>query len=309
MYWDGDKKPAVDVPLGDFFLNNLGKPSPFESVFFSSPEGKSYNCFIQMPFRKGARITITNEGTKDRLKLFYDVDFVTMKSLPADALYFHAYWNRQTDGALGTDVELLPEINGKGRFLGVNVGVNADSIYKKTWWGEGEVKMYIDGDKEFPSWVGTGAEDYVGTGWGLGTYNHLYQGCLISDATKRQYSFYRWHAPDAIYFQDKLRVTLQQIGGDYRKAVQELYNEKVNLKIVTSAGPQIFHRLLDNPKDINSADFPEGWVNFYRLDDYAFTSYFYLDKTSTKLPTLPELPIRIKNYMEKITITKPILHQ
>lgn len=296
MYWDDDPKPAVDVPLGDFFLNNLGKPTPFESALFSNPEGKSYNCFIQMPFRTAAKIIITNESDSSRLKLFYDVDFVSMESLPKDALYFHAYWNRQSDGDLGTDVQLLPKVNGIGRFLGVNVGMNVNAVYKNTWWGEGEVKMYIDDDGKFPGWVGTGAEDYLGTGWGLGVYDHQYQGCLIADRSPGRYSFYRWHVPDAIYFQQNIQVVLQQIGGDYRKSVKKLSDEKANLKIVSSAGPRNFHRLLETPIDISSSDFPDGWVNFYRIDDYAFTSYFYLNKPSASLPALPGLSIRMKNY-------------
>ena len=296
MYWDNDPTPAVDVPMGDFFVNNLGKPTAFESTFFASPEGKSYNCFIPMPFRKAAKIMITNESDSIRLKLFYDIDFVSMKTLPKDALYFHAYWNRQMEGEPGSDVQLLPKINGKGRFLGVSVGMNVNPVYKNTWWGEGEVKMYIDGDNKFPSWVGTGAEDYLGTGWGLGVYDHQYQGCLIAERSPGRYSFYRWHVPDAIYFQQNIQVVLQQIGGDYKKGVKALSDEKVNLKIVSIAGPRNFHRLLEHPKDISSSDFPEGWVNFYRTDDYAFTSYFYLDKTSADLPALPGLGIRMKNY-------------
>lgn len=296
MWWDGDPKPAVDVPAGDFFLNNLGKPMPFESALFSNPEGKSYNCFIPMPFRTGAKITLTNESDSARLKLFYDIAFVEQKALPKDALYFHAYWNRQRDTVLGNDVALLPKVTGRGRFLGVNVGINAAAVYKATWWGEGEVKMFLDGDSTHASWVGTGAEDYAGTGWGLGTYNHQYQGCLISDKAARQWSFYRWHVPDQIWFEKDLRVTLQQIGGDYKASVRELVNEKAPLRIVSNAGPIIFTRLLDNPKDINAPDFPEGWVNFYRMDDYVFTSYFYLDKTSTSLPSLPALPVRMRGY-------------
>ena len=117
MYWDGNSKAAVDVPLGDFFVSNLGRTTPFQSALFASPEGRSFNCYIPMPFKKGARIILTNESAQDTAKLFYDVDFVLTKTLPPDALYFHACWRRQMTSGLGEDVVVLPKLNGKGRFL------------------------------------------------------------------------------------------------------------------------------------------------------------------------------------------------
>lgn len=297
IYWDNDKKPAVDVPLGDFFVNNLGKPSPFESTLFSSPEGKSYNCFIPMPYRKAARVTITNESDSARLLLFYDISFVTLKSLPTEALYFHAFWNRTINAELGEDLEALPFVTGSGRFLGVNIGVNLDSTYGKTWWGEGEVKMFVDGDSKYPSWVGTGIEDYLGTGWGLGVYNHQFQGCLIVDTSAGKYSIYRWHIPDQIFFHKNLRVTLQQMGGGNYNLVKELNAMKVKMRIVSSSYKKDFYRLVEKPININNPGFPKGWVNFYRVDDYAHTAYFYLNKTSTSLPPLPDLKKRLFNYL------------
>src|SRR6188474_1185105 len=165
FFWDGNAKPAVDVPLGDFFVYNLGKQVAFESALFSSGEGRSYNCYIPMPFRKAVKVLLINEG-KDRVKLYYDIDFLLHK-LPSNALYFHAYWNRQQSGQLGDDYILLPKVEGKGRFLGISVGLNIDSSYSKSWWGEGEVKMYLDGDTKYPTINGTGAEDYIGSAWGL----------------------------------------------------------------------------------------------------------------------------------------------
>ena len=122
MFWDGATKPAVDVPLGDFFCNNLGKKIAFQSALFSSGEGRSFNCYIPMPFRKSARVVLTNES-KEVVMLFYDLDFVLGK-VGADALYFHAYWTRQDSGTPGDDFVILPKVEGKGRFLGVSVGLN-----------------------------------------------------------------------------------------------------------------------------------------------------------------------------------------
>jgi len=295
MFWDGETRAAVDVPMGDFFVYNLGKGVPFQSEFFSSGEGRSFNCYIPMPFRKMAKITLTNEG-KENCKLYYDVD-VLMSSLPDDALYFHAYWTRQVAGSLGTDFEMLPRINGRGRFLGVSVGLNVDSAYGKTWWGEGEIKMYLDGDAKYPTINGTGSEDYLGSAWGLGKFINRYQGCTIASDSTREYNFYRWHVPDAIYFNNDIRVVLQQIGGGGTKEVQELNKKGVKLQAISVDRNEGFIRLLDmeKPPLLPDKDFPEGWINFYRIDDYSAVSYFYFDKPSNNLPSLPSVSERIKS--------------
>jgi len=211
FFWDGNIKPAVDVPMGDFFGFNLGKRVAFQSALFSSGEGRSFNCYIPMPFRKGAKVLLINDG-KEPVKLFYDVDF-SLQKISAGALYFHAYWTRQMTSKLGDDFLILPKTTGKGRFLGMTVGVNTDSSYSKSWWGEGEVKMFLDGDSQYPTIVGTGTEDYIGSAWGLGTFTNTYQGCTVASDSTRQFNFYRWHIPDPIFFNKGIKVVLQQIGG------------------------------------------------------------------------------------------------
>jgi hypothetical protein len=292
MFWDGESKPAVDVPMGDFFVYNLGRTVAFESAFFSSGEGRSFICYIPMPFKKGAKILLKNEG-KEVTMLFYDVDFL-LEKLSSNALYFHAYWTRQLNGNLGTDFELLPKVTGKGRFLGMSVGLNTDSSYSKSWWGEGEAKMYLDGDSKYPTIVGTGSEDYIGSAWGLGVFTNLYQGCTIANDSLRQFSFYRWHIPDPVYFNKDIRVTLQQIGGWGKEELKGLYKNGADLKPISVSGDGGFVRLLDmpNPPSLNDENFPSGWVNFYRVDDYSSVSYFYLDKPSNNLPSLALLNVR-----------------
>lgn len=293
FFWDGSSKPAVDVPLGDFFVYNLGKQVAFETALFSSGEGRSYNCYIPMPFKKAAKVLLINEG-KERVKLYYDIDFLLHK-LQSNALYFHAYWNRQQSAQLGDDYILLPKVEGKGRFLGISVGLNTDTSYSKSWWGEGEVKMYLDGDSKYPTINGTGAEDYIGSAWGLGTFVNQYQGCTIANDSTGQFCFYRWHIPDAIYFNKDIRVAIQQIGGWMKADMKKLFQRGANFKAVTVDGPR-FVRLLDleKPPLLTDPDFPEGWVNFYRIDDYSSVSYFYLDKPASSLPALPSLDVRIK---------------
>jgi len=297
IWWDGASKPAVDVPFGDFFTANLGRTVAFQSALFSSPEGRSYNCIIPMPFRRGAKITLTNESDVQQSMLYFDIDYVLLASLPDDAQYFHAYWTRQRSNPLKEDFEVLPTLKGKGRFLGMSVGVNADRRYGNTWFGEGEVKMYLDGDGRYPTINGTGTEDYIGTGWGLGPFSNLYQGCTVADDSTKQYDFYRWHVPDAIYFQKDIRVTLQEIGGGFFDDVLAIWKKGVPLEpISVDNGPdKPFSRLFESrqaPK-MTDTDFPHGWVNFYRIDDYSAVSYFYFQLPSSNLPGLPPVSKRL----------------
>jgi hypothetical protein len=294
IYWDGSAKPAVDVPFGDFFCAGLGRPVAFQSELFSDPEGRSFNCYIPMPFKKGARLTLTNEGKTELDALFFDIDYTLLAKAPTDMLYFHACWNRRIHNTPGKDFELLPPIAGKGRFLGVNIGVNVDSSYGNTWWGEGEVKMYLDGDSTNPTINGTGAEDYIGTGWGEGQYTNLYQGCTVADGKKGQYAFYRFHIPDPIYFQQGFKATIQEIGGGMDGEVRRLLLNGVSLMPVSVGGEHQFLRLLETPKKITDPDFPKGWVNFYRSDDYSATAYFYLDKPEDNLKEVAPVEQRIQ---------------
>lgn len=165
MYWDGAEKPAVSAPLGDFFGHGLGRMATFDSALLSSPEGRSFNCVFPMPFRDSMKIVFTNDCDEQVDMLFYDVDY-TIGDDVGDCLYFHAFYNRERETQYKKDYTILPTLRGKGRFLGVNFGVIANQdIYFNTWWGEGEAKLYIDGDTQYPTLCGTGTEDYIGSAW------------------------------------------------------------------------------------------------------------------------------------------------
>ncbi len=288
MYWDNSAEPAVSVPLGDFFGAILGRPVPFESELFANPEGRSFVSYVPMPFRTGARITLTNESSSDIPALFYDVDYLLTEKPDEELLYFHARWRRERWTELGRDFEILPRVRGEGRFLGAHIGVitHPDNL---GWWGEGEVKMYVDGDRTLPTIVGTGTEDYIGTAWGQGAFHNRYTGCLVNDEQKGQYSFYRYHVPDPVYFHKDLRVTIHSMGGNTKDKILELMLRGVPLKPVSIDDHGKFTKLLESttPQDLaaNPAP-PDSWVNVYRKDDWSAVAFFYLDSPTDGLPKL-----------------------
>jgi hypothetical protein len=272
MYWDGALRPAVSAPLGDFFGVGLGQTPIFQSALFSNPEGRSFNCVIPMPFRTGMRIVMTNESDSNLDELFYDVDYTLGDKHGANMLYFHAHYRRENPTQLQRDYELLPRIEGRGRYLGTNIGVAVNQReYFNTWWGEGEIKIYLDGDREFPTLAGTGTEDYIGTAWGQGQYANLYQGSPVADERNMRWCFYRYHIPDPIYFYKDIRVTMQQIGyladhsrGPFVRTGRKLYR----------AGPGRVE--MDISKD----------GKFEREDDWSSCTYFYLERPENNLPAL-----------------------
>ena len=299
MYWDGESKPAVSVPFGDFFSVGLGRTTVFQNALFANPEGRSFNCFIPMPFKKGARIVITNESPKPIRKIFYDVDY-NLTSPGNDFLYFHTYWHRDTATEPGVDFDLLPKIKGRGRFLGVNIGVNANPLYEKSWFGEGEVKMYLDEDSDFPTLNGTGTEDYIGSAWGQGKFINQYTGCTVADDSLLQWAFYRFHIPDPVFFKEAIRVSMQQLGGEMTPHVERYQkNNGPLIPVAIDTNRMILLYKEQKKIQLDSTHDPRGWVNFYRSDDVSATAYFYLDKPVHELPDLQSVSVRSTNLRVK----------
>jgi len=290
MYWDGAEKPAVECPLADFFGFGLARMSAFQSELFSSPEGRSLNCFIPMPFLTGAKITLTNENDAP-FGLFYDVDYTLEPLKAGEFLYFHAYWNRENPTTLCKDYTVLPTVTGHGRYLGTSIGVQADvHSYGICWFGEGEMKFYLDGDTEYPTLCGTGTEDYIGDAWGQAPFINMTQGCHEGNPETGRYSFYRWHTVDPIYFQSSVRATIQCIGNfgmtEYVKAIQQ---SGAPMIVTTVGGKGVYDP--DNPMIITDEPDNLGF-NFYRQDDYCSTAYFYLDAPANALPCLADTAAR-----------------
>jgi hypothetical protein len=294
MYWDGAGTPAVSVPLGDFFGAIHGRAGRLENELFVNPEGRSFNCYIPMPFRRGARITLTNESGRDMDSLFYDVDVLMTEHPEPSALYFHAIFRRQRWTELGKDFEILPRVQGEGRFLGVHFGV-ITSPDVTGWWGEGEVKMYLDGDDALPTIAGTGTEDYIGTGWGQAPFQSRYEGCTVADGSTRQFAFYRYHIPDPVYFHKNARVTIQQIGGDVKSNVLKMLKQGVNIRPVSIASKGRFVKLMDLPPGFDLASDPSpdtAWVNIYERQDVSSVALFYLDAPENGLAPIPSAEAR-----------------
>lgn len=289
FYWDRVEEPSFSVPFGDFFGHGLGRTYCFDSALFSNPEGRSFNCFIPMPFRTGMKIVVTNESDRPQPLLYYDVDYTVGDLHGEDMLYFHAHYRRENRTSLRKDYEFLPKISGEGRFLGVNAGVIVNTEdYLNTWWGEGEVKMYIDGDSDYPSLCGTGTEDYIGTAWEQGQYATLYQGCPLADFENNQFAFYRYHVPDPVFFHEDIRVTIQQIGFcefDKRERLSELG------KTYYKAGPE--------GKAFDLADPLELPPYLEREDDVSSCSYFYLGRPETSLPRLDPVDKRTEGLLDR----------
>ena len=247
--------------------------------------------------------------------VWFDINYTVMEKTPNNAMCFHAYWNRVTATELGKDYVILPKVTGRGRFLGTNVGVIGDPAYNGTWFGEGEVKIFLDGDGQYPTLAGTGTEDYIGSGWGQGEYQNRYQGSLVSDSKNDIYAFYRYRIPDPVFFQKDCKVTLQQIGNTSVERIREMVQKKVKViptwVFKTGVSADIFGLkgaepkqagLLENSGDIFNPEFSSRVfsASFYRSDDVSATTYFYLDRPSNNLTITSDKELRIKDLEQKV---------
>jgi len=294
MYWDGAATPAVSAPLGDFFGTALSIRRPFESALFSDPEGNSFNSYVKMPFRKNARIVVTNDGDAPAtIVMYYKISISLMESHSDDMLYFHTHWNRETPD-LYSDYTILPEISGNGRYLGANIGICVDNCYKYSWWGEGEVKIYIDGDTTHPTLVGTGAEDYPGSGYGIGVFAHRFQGCTYNDGGMT--AMYRYHIEDPVYFHSACRVTIQQLGSAPKTQILEIMESGAQIENVVGmqvSDNSIYRFLDDDTYSVHSDIFADGdYFVYRRVDDWSSTAYFYLDSAEKVTPKLQDVAVR-----------------
>ena len=221
MHWDDEATPSVETPLGDFFANGWCERCNISSIPIAVNPAGGFNSYWEMPFRKRARITIENL-TPDRCGGFYYQVTYALTTVPDHAAYFHAQWRRSNPLPYQTVHTLLDGVTGQGHYVGTYLAWGVNS---RGWWGEGEIKFYLDGDDEFPTIAGTGTEDYFGGAWNFehpqgqyGTFSTPYLGLpqvIMPDGlykSQQRFGMYRWHVQDPIRFKDDLRVTIQALG-------------------------------------------------------------------------------------------------
>ena len=221
IYWDDQEHPAVECPVGDFFACGWGKFAPVSSLAVCVNPGSAFNCYWPMPFRRRCRITFENLGD-EAMTLYYQINYA-LGAVPDNAAYFHAQFRRTNPLPYKDVYTILDGVQGEGRYVGTYM---AWGVNNSGWWGEGEIKFFMDGDEEFPTICGTGTEDYF-----CGSYNFEnketkqyqefstpYAGMpqvLRPDGvyqSQTRFGLYRWHITDPIRFKQDLRVTIQALG-------------------------------------------------------------------------------------------------
>jgi hypothetical protein len=219
IYWDGQEQPSVECPLGDFFAAGWPGFAQVSSVPVAVNPNRGLNCFWEMPFRTHCRITLENANPEQEV-LYYQVNY-TLTEVPEDAAYFHAQFRRVNPVPYQGVYTLLDGVKGAGQYVGTYLAVG---VTNNGWWGEGEIKFYLDGDGNFPTICGTGTEDYFGGSydWDVDghyvTYTTPYLGMhqvIRPDGlyqSQQRFAAYRWHIPDPVRFERDLRVTLQMLG-------------------------------------------------------------------------------------------------
>ncbi len=224
-YWDGEEQPSVEVPIGDFFASGWGNRDNFvqiSSLPIAVNPGSAFNCYWPMPFRKSCKITVENIDSK-KIRLYYQVNY-TQTDVPEDAAYFHAQFRRVNPLPPKQVYTIVDGIKGQGHYVGtvMSWGVNNNG-----WWGEGEIKFFMDGDREFPTICGTGTEDYFGGSYNFknrttGEYTEFTTPFLgmpqvirpdgTEASMQQRFGLYRWHVMDPIRFKKDLRVNIQALG-------------------------------------------------------------------------------------------------
>ena len=219
IYWDDEKEPSVECPVGDFFCMGWGEYAQLSSLAVCVNPGSAFNCYWQMPFRRKCRITMENLDS-DPMRLYYQIDYC-LTQIPDDAAYLHAQFRRTNPVPYKQVYTIVDGIKGKGQYVGTYL---AWQVNNNGWWGEGEIKFYMDGDTTYPTICGTGTEDYF-----CGSYNFDRRGQYVEfttpyaglhqvirpDGTYRanqRFGMYRWHITDPIRFEKDLKVTIQDLG-------------------------------------------------------------------------------------------------
>jgi hypothetical protein len=269
VFYDDLAEPSISVPLLDFFGAPLGRPVPYTSLMTVVAEARGFNAYFPMPFRDRVRFELHNHSSR-YVECYFQIDYTLQATLPDDAALLHVSFRRENPTTMREDFTTADTLHGPGRFLGCVVGVRP--IDGGMWYGEGEVKIYRDGDRELPTICGTGLEDYVGSAWGMGPHFGPYAGAPLDvrppDADEWAIpdfvGFYRWHLPDPIVFDDDLRVTIQQIG-----AARFAVGHDVEADAYFATNPPAGRGVLRNAMGFTAFAICE------RIDDYSAAAFTY----------------------------------
>jgi hypothetical protein len=240
IYWDGESQPSVEVPVGDFFACGWGRYAQVSSLAVCVNPGSGFNSYWEMPFRKSCKMTLENLDT-EAMTIYYQIDYV-LSEVPEDAAYFHAQFRRSNPLPYKTDHVILDNVKGWGHYCGTYL---AWGVHNTGWWGEGEIKFFLDGDSRFPTINGTGTEDYFGGSYDFDVgpparfpfdllhtatppeppehyhyqeFSTPYSGLaqvIRPDGhydSQQRFGLYRWHIMDPIRFDTDLKVTIQALG-------------------------------------------------------------------------------------------------
>jgi hypothetical protein len=272
VFYDDATEPSVSVPVLDFFGLPHGRLAAYESAFTTVLEGRGLTSYLPMPFARKVRVEFVN-GSEAGTILYFQLDYTLVPELAPDLGRLHVTFRRENPTALRRDFVIADGLRGPGRFLGCNVGVRV--IDPADWYGEGEVKVFRDGDRDLPTICGTGLEDYVGSAWGLGRCHSTYSGAPLVvhpgagggplAGNPDFVGFYRWHLPDPIMFATDLRVTIQQIGAKFFATGQEA--ELAAYETTNPVAGPGWHRGLGRGM--------LAWGIAERVDDYCATAYLY----------------------------------
>lgn len=260
FYWDDEIEPSIEVPFGDFFCNGWGVRANVLSIPINVNPAGGFNSYWPMPFKKSARITIENQRVEEIRGFFYQVDYI-LDEMPEDAMYFHAQWRRENPVQYAREYTIVDNIKGNGRFAGVYIAWGQNN---NLWWGEGEIKYYIDGDTDFPTYCGTGTEDFFGGAWGFVNSTHnayeTYSGPYLGyhqlikpdgfNGANMRHGLYRWHIADPFLFKNDFRATIQALG--WRNPIKDIPGKFLALQ-----------------------------------DDLASTAYWYQSEPHNKFPQIP----------------------
>ncbi len=271
FYWDDEESPSIEVPFGDFFCNGWTEYCPVNSLPISVNSQSAFNSYWEMPFRKRARVTIENLLDKEVRPLFYQFTY-TLTDVPEDVGYLHAQWRRNNPLPYKEVHTILDNVKGMGHYVGTYMAWGSNN---RGWWGEGEIKFYMDGDSDFPTICGTGTEDYFGGAWCFGNFDGEYSAystpylglpqVIKPDGfyqSQQRFGMYRWHIPDPIRFEEDLRVTIQALGW----------------------------------RSMSLGDAPhEEWRYLPLQDDIASTAFWYQAEPHAPFPELPH-----RDYLEVI---------